>query len=280
MKKYAWITDSASGLSKKFIQENNIFVLPLNVIIDGVSYKEDVDITKDHFYEKLKQKNIDAKTSQPVFGDFIKLFNELKEKYDGGIAVHASSALTGTYQSAKSAAAQTGFPVLAIDSKIGAYPLGQMIKNGIQLVKQGLSYEKIVDALKTYPGKSEMFILPSNLEQLKKSGRVSNAQSIFASLLNIHLLLRVDQGKVVVAEKIRTKTRAKNRLFQIIENAVNKYQLREICIMHAGVLEKALSWKAELEKMHQRTKVKIETLVPVAGVHTGFGTMAVSWLFD
>lgn len=280
MKKYAWITDSASGLSKKFIQENNIFVLPLNVIIDGVSYKEDVDITKDHFYEKLKQKNIDAKTSQPVFGDFIKLFNELKEKYDGGIAVHASSALTGTYQSAKSAATQTGFPVVAIDSKIGAYPLGQMIKNGIQLVKQGLSYEKIVDALKTYPGKSEMFILPSNLEQLKKSGRVSNAQSIFASLLNIHLLLRVDQGKVVVAEKIRTKTRAKNRLFQIIENAVNKYQLREICIMHAGVLEKALSWKAELEKMHQRTKVKIETLVPVAGVHTGFGTMAVSWLVD
>lgn len=280
MKKYAWITDSASGLSKKFIQENNIFVLPLNVIIDGVSYKEDVDITKDHFYEKLKQKNIDAKTSQPVFGDFIKLFNELKEKYDGGIALHASSALTGTYQSAKSAATQTGFPVVAIDSKIGAYPLGQMIKNGIQLVKQGLSYEKIVDALKTYPGKSEMFILPSNLEQLKKSGRVSNAQSIFASLLNIHLLLRVDQGKVVVAEKIRTKTRAKNRLFQIIENAVNKYQLREICIMHAGVLEKALSWKAELEKMHQRTKVKIETLVPVAGVHTGFGTMAVSWLVD
>lgn len=280
MKKYAWITDSASGLSKKFIQENNIFVLPLNVIIDGVSYKEDVDITKDHFYEKLKQKNIDAKTSQPVFGDFIKLFNELKEKYDGGIALHASSALTGTYQSAKSAATQTGFPVVAIDSKIGAYPLGQMIKNGIQLVKQGLSYEKIVDALKTYPGKSEMFILPSNLEQLKKSGRVSNAQSIFASLLNIHLLLRVDQGKVVVAEKIRTKTRAKNRLFQIIENAVNKYHLREICIMHAGVLEKALSWKAELEKMHQRTKVKIETLVPVAGVHTGFGTMAVSWLVD
>lgn len=280
MKKYAWITDSASGLSKKFIQENNIFVLPLNVIIDGVSYKEDVDITKEHFYEKLRQKNIDAKTSQPVFGDFIKLFNELKEKYDGGIALHASSALTGTYQSAKSAATQTGFPVVAIDSKIGAYPLGQMIKNGIQLVKQGLSYEKIVDALKTYPGKSEMFILPSNLEQLKKSGRVSNAQSIFASLLNIHLLLRVDQGKVVVAEKIRTKTRAKNRLFQIIENAVNKYQLREICIMHAGVLEKALSWKAELEKMHQRTKVKIETLVPVAGVHTGFGTMAVSWLVD
>src|SRR5690625_4477010 len=173
MKKFAWITDSASGLSRKFIKENNIFVLPLNVILNGVSYKEDVDITKDHFYEQIKQKNIEAKTSQPGFGEFIQLFNELKQRYDGGIAVHASSALTGTYQSAKSAAMQTGFPIVAIDSKIGAYPLGKMIKNGIQLVKQGLSYEKIVDALKTYPGKSEMFILPSNLEQLKKSGRVS-----------------------------------------------------------------------------------------------------------
>lgn len=280
MKKFAWITDSASGLSRKFIKENNIFVLPLNVILNGVSYKEDVDITKDHFYEQIKQKNIEAKTSQPGFGEFIQLFNELKQRYDGGIAVHASSALTGTYQSAKSAAMQTGFPIVAIDSKIGAYPLGKMIKNGIQLVKKGLSYEKIVDTLKTYPSKSEMFILPSNLEQLKKSGRVSNAQSIFASLLNIHLLLRVDNGKVVVDEKIRTKTRAKRRLFEIIENAVNKYQLREICIMHAGVIEKALAWKKELEKLHQQTKVQIETLVPVAGVHTGHGTMAVSWLVE
>lgn len=280
MKKFAWITDSTCGLSEEYIKENNIFVLPLSVIVNDISYKEDIEITKDQFYEKLKVHGVGAKTSQPSFGDFIKLFEQLKESYECGIAIHASSKLTGTYQSSKNASNQTGFPVEVIDSKIGAYALGKMIKNGIELVKQGLSYDKIVHKLKTYPNKAEMYLLPSSLDQLKRSGRVSTPQAIFASLLNINLLLGFEDGKVIVEEKIRTKARAKRRLFQIIGEAVDKHQLKEICVMHAGFKDKAQSWKEELEKIHQQMKVKIETLVPVAGVHTGYGTMAVSWLFD
>jgi|SRR5690625_1035482 len=280
MKKFAWITDSTCGLSKDYLTENNIYVIPLNVIINGTSYKEDIDITKDEFYEKLRVDGVDAKTSQPAFGDFINLYEKLKQEYDCGIAIHASSELTGTYQSSQNASKQTGFPVEVIDSKIGAYALGKMIKNGIEIMKQGFSYEKIVDKLKTFPNKAEMYLLPSSLDQLKKSGRVSTSQAILASLLNINLLLGFQDGKVIVEEKIRTKARAKNRLFQLIDNAVETHQLKEICVMHAGVKDKAFSWKEELEKIHQQMKVKIETLVPVAGVHTGYGTMAVSWLFD
>jgi len=280
MKKFAWITDSTCGLSKEYIKENNIFVLPLNVILNGVSYKEDIDITKDQFYEKMQKQNVDAKTSQPAFGDFIQLFEKLKKNYERGIAIHASSELTGTYQSSKNASLQTGFPVEVIDSKMGAYALGKMIKNGVEFVKQGFSYDKTVRKLKIYPNKAEMYLLPSSLDQLKRSGRVSTPQAIFASLLNINLLLGFKDGKVIVEDKIRTKARAKKRLFQKIENAVETHKLKEICVMHAGVLEKAQEWKEELEKLHEQMKVKIETLVPVAGVHTGHGTMAVSWLFE
>lgn len=280
MKKCAWITDSTCGLSEEFIKENNIYVLPLSVIVNNVSYREDIEITKDEFYEKLKEHGVGAKTSQPAFGEFINLYEELKKKYDYGIAIHASSKLTGTYDSSKNASRQTGFSVEVIDSKIGAYALGKMIRNGLAFEEQGKSYEEIVDVLRTYPDKTEMYLLPASLEQLKRSGRVSTPQAIFASLLNINLLLRFQQGKVVVDEKIRTKKRAKNRLFQIIADSIEKHQLKEICVMHAGVKEVALNWKEELEKIHNQIKVQTETLVPVAGVHTGYGTMAVSWLIE
>src|SRR5690625_3042939 len=280
MKKFAWITDSTCGLSEEFIKENNIYVLPLSVIVNGKSYKEDIEITKDEFYEKLKEHGIGAKTSQPSFGEFINLYEELKEKYDAGIAIHASSALTGTYDSSKNASNQTGFPVEVIDSKIGAYALGKMIRNGVAFEKEGKPYEEIVKILRTYPDQTEMYLLPASLEQLKRSGRVSTPQAIFASLLNINLLLRFQEGKVIVDEKIRTTKKAKNRLFQIITDSVDKHQLKEICVMHAGVKENAQSWKEELEKIHKQIKVKTEALVPVAGVHTGYGTMAVSWLID
>src|SRR5690625_6774620 len=93
MKKFAWITDSTCGLSEEFIKENNIYVLPLSVIVNGKSYKEDIEITKDEFYEKLKENGVGAKTTQPSYGEFIKLYDEWKERYDGGRGVHADSEL-------------------------------------------------------------------------------------------------------------------------------------------------------------------------------------------
>src|SRR5699024_12334288 len=68
--------------------------------------------------------------SQPAFGEFINLYEKLKKEYDYGIAIHASSELTGTYKSSINASKQVGFPVEVIDSKIGAYALGKMISNG------------------------------------------------------------------------------------------------------------------------------------------------------
>lgn len=278
MKKIAWITDSTCGLSQEFIKQHNIHVLPMVVNINNISYREDIDITKDEVYELLKEHGEGAKTSQPPFGDFISLYEKLKQEYDLGIAIHASSALTGTYQSSISAAEMTDFPVEVIDSKIGSYALGKMISNGIALENEGKPHEAIVKQLKMYPNQAEMYLLPENLEQLKRSGRVSTTQTVFANLLHINLLLAFENGKVVVQEKIRSKKKATRRIFRMIEQAITEHQIKEICILHAGVKEKAEAWKAELEKIHHSVHFKIETLVPVAGVHTGFGTMSVSWL--
>jgi len=278
MSKIAWITDSTCGLPEEFIKKNNIHVIPLHVIVNGISYEENVDLTIDEFYKKLEEHGEGASTSQPSYGQFIRLYEQLKEKYDYGIAIHASSELTGTYQSSVNAAKQTGFHVEVIDSKIGAYALGQMIKRGLNLQRIGKGFKEIVETIRTLPEKAEMFLLPSSLNQLKRSGRVSTTQAVFASLLNIHVILGFDDGKVILEERIRSKKRAKRRMFERIEQAVEKYDLKEMSVMHAGVLETAQQWKKEIEQFHKQLKVKVESLVPVAGVHTGYGTMAIAWL--
>ena len=278
MKKIAWITDSSCGLSPEFARENNVFIVPLNVVINGKSYKEDIDITKDEFYQLLKEHGDDAKTSQPAFGDFLELYERLKDGYDHGIAIHASSQLTGTYQSSISAAEMTGFKAEVIDSKMGDYALGSMIKKGIQYVKEGYSLEQVASKLRELPDRAHMYLMPQNFEQLRKSGRVSTAQSLFASLLNIHLILGFDNGKVVVKDKVRIKKRAKKKMFQLLQEAMEKYELKEICIQHAGVREQAEAWKNEMQELYHELIIHIQTLVPVAGVHTGHGTMCISWL--
>lgn len=278
MKKIAWITDSTCGLSQEFIDKHNIHVLPMIVNINNISYREDIDISKDEIYNLLKEHGEGAKTSQPPYGEFVELYKKLSDEYDIGIAIHASSSLTGTYQSSISASKMYDFPVEIIDSKIGSYALGKMISNGIEFESEGKSYEEIIEILRSYPEKGEMYLLPESFEQLKRSGRVSTTQTIFANLLHINLLLRFYDGKILVEEKIRTKKKAKNRIFQIIEEAIEENQFKEMCIMHAGMKEKAQKWKQELENIHNEIKIKVEPLVPVAGVHAGHGTMSISWL--
>ncbi len=209
MKKIAWITDSSSGLSKEFAEKHNIYILPLNVIINGKTYREDVDLTKEEFYQLLQKHGDGAKTSQPAFGDFVELYEKLKKEYDCGIALHASSQLTGTYQSSVSASELTGFEVEVIDSKIGDFALGKMIKNGLEMHRNGKSFQQIVEKIRDLPKLAQMYLMPQSFEQMRKSGRVTTTQSIFASLLNIHVILGFDNGKVVIKDKVRIKKKGK-----------------------------------------------------------------------
>lgn len=278
MKKIAWITDSTCGLSQEFIEANNIYVLPMIVIVDHKSYREDIDISKDDVYKLLEQYGEGAKTSQPPYGEFIELYKKLKSEYDYGIAIHASSHLTGTYQSSMSAAQMEEFPVEVIDSKIGSYALGKMIKQGLKMEREGKSYEEIVSTLKTYPDKAEMYLLPKSLDQLKRSGRVSTTQAVFANLLKINLVLQFENGKVIVEEKIRSHKKAVQHLFNKVGDVYRSGAVQEIGIMHAGAKEVAEQWKLEFSKLYKDLAIKIEPLVPVAGIHTGHGTMAIAWL--
>lgn len=278
MKKIAFITDSASGLSEDFIKEHDVFVVPLQMIVGDKTYREGIDISHENFYDRLKEYGVGAKTSQPALGEFVDLYNRLKEEYDCGIAIHASSELTGTYFTSQTASKITGFPIEAIDSKMGAYVLGELVKRALQLAEEGKSVEEIVAMTKDTASRGEMYLLPASFEQMKNSGRVSTGQALFATLLNINIVLGFDDGKVVVKDKIRGKKKVERYFKKLYTDAVEKYQLDEICIMHAGTKEIAEQWKAELKEQYEQLRVVIDTLVPVAGIHAGFGTMAVSWI--
>lgn len=278
MKKIAFITDSASGLSQQFIEKNNVYVLPLQLIIDDKTYLEGVDLSHEEFYSLLKAYGEGAKTSQPALGEFVELYNKLKEEYDCAIAIHASSELTGTFFTSQTAAKITGFQVTAIDSKMGAYVLGELVKQALVMAEEGKSVAEIVAATEETAARGDMYLLPASFVQMRNSGRVSTGQALFATILNINIVLGFDNGKVVVKEKIRGKKKVERYFKKLYTDAIEKYQLDEICIMHAGTKEIAEQWKSELKEQFAQLRVVVDTLVPVAGIHAGFGTMAVSWI--
>lgn len=276
----AWVTDSTSSLSADFIDKHNIHVVPLSVVINGASYKETIDISEEELYIRMQKEEGVYQTSQPSVGDFIALYEKLQEQYEFGIAIHASSHLSGTYNTSVMAAELVGFPLYGIDSLTGSFALGQMIAKGIELEKQGLLIEEIVLQLNQYKQQSRLFLVPANLEQLHKSGRVSGSQKLVASLLGIRPILAIEEGKATIKEKVRSQKKAFSWMIQQLKNDLSNHLVKKVAILHANDDKKANELAMMVQQEIPNMEVEKLMLISVAGVHTGAQTVGISWIVE
>ncbi|MFX3673398.1 MAG: DegV family protein [Paenisporosarcina sp.] len=274
--KIAWVTDSTATLSPEFIKKNHIFVVPLFVIFGDTAYKENVEISSEAFYKKLASSKELPKTSQPSPGEMLELFNDIKDKYEHVIAIHATSALTGAYNGAKMAVKETGVHAFVLDSQIGSFPLGKMVERAVTLEQEGKSFEDIVTEIKALPAKGRLFLTPGSLEQLHKGGRVTGTQAVFATLLNMKVVMKFHEGRAILSDKVRSHKRAIAKMVDYLEEEKN--QVKEVTVIHADNLKEATQWKSLLESQFPNIEFSITEFSPVPGTHTGRGTIGLAWL--
>lgn len=279
MKKVAWITDTAAQLDETFIQTHNVYVLPLSVVFSDGTYRESIDLTQEEFYDKLRTAKTSPKTSQPAIGEMLSLYEKLEaEGYDSAIALHLSSGLSGTFESAQSAAKMTGLKVYPIDSKIGSFPMVKMIEAGNELLENGKEVEEVVAAIKEMTAKAYLSFIPSSLNQLHKSGRVSGTQNFISNILNIKLVITFVDGVTVMKEKVRSNKRAKNNVTEALRADMAAGTVTEVAAIHCNNSADAEIWKNELLQEFPDLKVEVVQLSVCVGVHAGEGTTGLSWL--
>lgn len=278
-KKIAIITDSTSMLTDKYLKENlNIRVIPLYILVNDESFKENIEITNEEFINKIKLKDCKLGTSQPSVTDFTDMYKELiKEGYDMGIALHISGGLSGTLQNSIMAANEVGFKLHYIDTKLGAYPLRKLIDSCLALIEDNRDISYILNNLQEQANLYKLFFIPLDLKQLKKSGRVNLSQLIITDLLNIKLILGFnDEGSFDVINKIRSEKKAFNLLIDKIKFGLTTKNINEVCIMHMDNLDLANKLKNIIEKEIEVSCI-IEEFIPAVGVHAGLGTVAISF---
>ncbi|WOV87029.1 DegV family protein [Sporosarcina oncorhynchi] len=279
MKKIAWITDTAAQLDESFIQKYDVHILPLGVVFPDGAYRESIDLTQDAFYEKLQLAKASPKTSQPPIGEMLSLYEKLQtEGYDCAIALHLSSGLSGTFESAQSATKMTDFPVYTIDSKIGSFPMGKMIEMGHALLAQGKDVKEVIAAITELTARAKLSFIPASLNQLHKSGRVSGTQTFLSNLLNIKVIISFKNGKTVMTEKVRSIKRAKNNVTALLRADIVTGTVPEVAVIHCNNASDAELWKSELLQAFPSIKIQVVPLSVCVGVHAGEGTIGLSWV--
>ena len=279
MKKIAWITDTAAQLDDAFIEKYDVHVLPLGVVFSDGSYRETIDITKDEFYDKLRNAKVSPKTSQPIIGEILALYEKLQaEGYDFAIAVHLSSGLSGTFDSAQTASKMLDFQVYPIDSKIGSFPMVKMIEIGHEMFASGKNVEEVVKTLNAMTANSKLSFIPGGLGQLHKSGRVSGTQAFLSNLLNIKVIISFENGKAIMKEKVRSIKRAKVKVTNLLRDDMAKGVVPEVAVIHCHNESDAEVWKNELLQEFLNLHVQVVSLSVCVAVHAGEGTTGLSWV--
>ncbi|GGB00743.1 DegV family protein [Macrococcus hajekii] len=275
----AWLVDTAAGFTEEEIAGHPLFVVPMGVILNGVSYSDQVNLSSEEFYRLLEQYGEGAKSSQPNFQAMLDTYHKIKDEgYDRVIAVHPTSELTGSYQNSLTASQEVDLKVEVIDSRTGSYPYKKMVQAGMAITEAGGTFEEAVQHVRSLTTQTALYLQPKNLQQVRRSGRLSASQSFLAGLLSIQLILSLEEGKIIPYEKVRTRKKVFERMIEIVEEAIEKEDLKEICVLNSGDKVEAGKYVERLHADYPELIIHQEYMAAVASVHTGYGTVSIGWI--
>ncbi|RIP32795.1 DegV family protein [Staphylococcus gallinarum] len=272
MSKKKIVTDSTSDLSQKYLTDNDINVIPLNLTIDGKAFEDQIDISSEAFIEKIEN-DADVKTSQPAIGKFIDLYDELGSDGSEIISIHMTSGLSGTYQTALQASQMTNSNVTVIDSKSISYGLGYQVEHIVEWNNDGLSTTEIVKQINDIQKDIKLYVVIGQLNQLIKGGRISKTKGLIGNMMKIKPIGTLVDGKIELIHNSRTQNASIQYLKKEITQFIGDKKIKSIGIAHANIIEFVDKIKKHFTEEFNFTQYDTNVTTPVISTHTGQGAI-------
>lgn len=279
----AIVTDSTAYLSPEEIEKYNIHVVSLPVIIDGQTFREGIDLTKDEFYERLAQADGFPTTSQPAVGEWVRKFEELKAAgYDEALVINLSSTISGAVETVAGLSdVVDDFKVYSYDSKLTVYIMGLLVIKAAKMAAEGKTVDQIISVLDQLTATIGVYFVVDDLQNLARGGRLSNASALLGSMLKVKPILTFDDktNYIVPFEKVCSMKKALARVEKLFANdkAAQTYPLHAV-VVYSTNQELAVEWRANLQKQYPDVPFDLSYFGPVIGTHLGAGAIGLAWM--
>ncbi len=216
--KIAIVSDSNSGITQKEAEKLGVYIVPMPVLIDGEQFFEDISLSQEQFYEKLKS-DAQVSTSQPSAFDVGELWTKLLKDYDKIIHIPMSSGLSETCRTLSHLAeSEFSDKVYVIDNQRISITMRQSVLDALNMVSDGKSAEEIRDYLTETKMQSSIYIMVDTLKYLKKGGRLTPAVAAIGTLLKIKPVLQIQGEKLDQFSKVRKIADAKTIMINAIRH--------------------------------------------------------------
>ena len=270
------VMDGAGDMPSEWRDLYNIDVVATPVHFDGKTYHPGVNLDFEGFYRLVDESGVIPKTSQPSPYEFTQRFRQIAKFGDTILAIIISSKLSGTYKSAIAAAKELAgeLNIITFDTQAGSAAVGMMCREARLMEKAGKSVQDILARLDQVRQNLTIVLTLDNLEYARMSGRVKALQASLVSLLNVKPIAELRDGVIVMADKVRTRSRALQRIVEMVYQRVGD-QLVNAAVVHARDTE---TGKTMMEMVKKRLNCKdlimTDLSLPVAA-NLGPGTVGV-----
>ena len=280
--KTAIVTDSNGNITQKEAKELGIKVVPMPFLIDGKQYLDDVNLSQEEFYEKLRG-DVQISTSQPSTYDVGEIWTELLKEYDKIIHIPMSSGLSETCNTLTHfAESEFKDKVYVIDNQRISITMRQSVLDALKMTKEGKTAEEIRDYLLATKMQSSIYIMVDTLKYLKRGGRITPAVAMIGTLLKIKPVLQIQGYKLDQFAKVRKLAEAKKVMSDALAHDLDTRfkELRQqgkmaLAIAHTQNEQEAMTFKAELEQRFPDLKVMcVSPLSLSVACHIGPGALA------
>lgn len=269
--KVAILTDSGSNLSLEFVKKHkNLFMVPLMIVINGKSFRDQLEITAEDIYQHLDEKTMS--TSLPETNDFHDTIKQIKkEGYTDVLIINISSGLSGTYNAFRVASASIDdLNIVQYDTKTLGAGQGYLVEQALELVDQKASLEDIINALDKQRYKDSLAIYTINtLKYLKRGGRIGKVEGTIGDMLHIKPVITVnDEGVYVTLAKALGLKRSLLNMKKLLVEKFDGLKV-DLTVHYGSAIDKAKELGQMLTRALNVRHLTISALTPVLGIHTG-----------
>lgn len=221
----------------------------------------------------MKEADELPKSSQPPAGVFAEVYDRFGDQGYDILSIHMTGGMSGTVQSAESAAAMSHANVTVVDSRYISKALAFQVLEAAKMASEGKSIQEIVSRLETIRINTKLFVVVDTLENLVKGGRIGKGKAMIGSLLNIKPIASLEGGVYTPVAKVRSHTQVAKYLAKQFAEDIKGKTIKGVGLVHAEGIELASKLKKMIEELDAASEIEIEETTPIISTHTGPGAI-------
>ena len=284
MAKISVITDTDSSLPAEMAAAYNILQVPISIHLDEDLSGTDHTIDNASLFKKIDEVGKLPSTAAPNPAQFVEYFKRVftEQKPDTLLYYAISSEMSATIKSAQIAAEELKpLDIRVIDSNMLSMAQGYMVLAAAEAAQKGASVEAVIKAAEDVRERTYLYGALSTLKYLSMSGRVSHVAAGMAGMLNIKPILSVQNGKLAMLEKVRTRSKSWARMIELVRKDIGAHAIQKACILHVNDAKGAEAFEKLLrDSLACPAELPLVDINPGLSVHTGAGLVGVCLVTD